>query len=143
MNTYTDQQVSEALALLELNSGNVKRTATELGIPRATLTFWRDKALAVDPERALSPVVTEERDFAAVWAEAQGEVLALLREKAPTASFRDLSIFAGIAADKHLDYSVGRKGSQVTVDNRTQNVIASDSLIASILERRGNANQAH
>ena len=133
-NHYTDQQVAEALAALELNGGAIRPTARELGIPPATLVNWRDgvrAAVPVNPNAEKQP-----HDFAQVWADTETEILALLREKAPVASFRDLSIFAGIAADKHLDYSQGRKGSQQTVniDNRTQ--LQADGVILQIIQAR-------
>ena len=39
---YTEDDKATALAALEANDGNLKRTASELNIPRATLTSWRD-----------------------------------------------------------------------------------------------------
>lgn len=130
-NTYTDQQVAEALAALELNGGNVKRTAAETGIPRATLIRWRDGVSAAldtmadtpDTPAALPEVVAlvrqppQPRDFATLWAEAQYDVLAAAVAVArqltePTAeNLTALTKFAGMAADKHLDYSQGRKGA--------------------------------
>lgn len=35
---------AEALALLKANGGNIARTSKATGIPRATLTLWRDEA---------------------------------------------------------------------------------------------------
>lgn len=120
---YTDQQVVEALVALELNGGNLKRTARELALHPNTLRDWRNAALAVEPSRPLSlsvPVpVPVKRDFAELWAKKEELVLDLIEQKAPEASFRDLSIFSGIAADKHLDYSLGRKGTAINIDNRS------------------------
>jgi transposase-like protein len=39
---YTDQAKAAAFAALEVNDGNVKRTARELGLPISTLRKWRD-----------------------------------------------------------------------------------------------------
>jgi transposase-like protein len=40
---YTDQAKAAAFAALEVNDGNVKRTARELGLPISTLRRWRDE----------------------------------------------------------------------------------------------------
>lgn len=39
---YTDQAKAAAFAQLEVNDGNVKRTARALGLPISTLRRWRD-----------------------------------------------------------------------------------------------------
>jgi len=39
---YTEDDKATALAALQANGGNLKRTSRELGVPRATLTSWRD-----------------------------------------------------------------------------------------------------
>lgn len=39
---YTDQAKAAAFAALEVNDGNVKRTARDLGLPISTLRRWRD-----------------------------------------------------------------------------------------------------
>lgn len=39
---YTDQVKAAAFATLEVNDGNVKRTARDLGLPISTLRRWRD-----------------------------------------------------------------------------------------------------
>jgi transposase-like protein len=41
--TYTDQDKARAFSLLEMNEGNVKRTARDLGMPISTLRRWRDE----------------------------------------------------------------------------------------------------
>lgn len=129
MNTYTDSQVAAALAALEVNGGNVSQTSRELGISRPTLIEWRDRSGLTLPTPEKTP-----HDFASLWAEKQQKVLELIDAKSDTASFRDLSIFAGIAADKHQDYRDGRKGAQVNIDNRTQ--VQADSVILQIVQAR-------
>ena len=110
--SYTDQQVAAALAALDLNGGNLRATSREISIPLSTLKAWRDGAISADAERARNTPRAEnaQHDFSEVWAERQVQVLKIIAEKADEASFRDLSIFAGIAADKHLDYTAGRRG---------------------------------
>jgi len=41
---YTDDEVASALALLQANGGNAKRTALHLGISRTTLRQWAGKS---------------------------------------------------------------------------------------------------
>lgn len=40
---YTDQAKAAAFTQLEMNDGNVKRTARDLGLPISTLRRWRDQ----------------------------------------------------------------------------------------------------
>lgn len=40
--SYTEAEKAAALAFLDSNGGNVSRTSRETGIPRKTLTEWRD-----------------------------------------------------------------------------------------------------
>lgn len=40
---YTDQAKAAAFTALEVNDGNIKRTARELGLPVSTLRRWRDQ----------------------------------------------------------------------------------------------------
>ena len=122
-NTYTDAQITDALAALELNGGALRRTAREVNVPAPTLLNWRNQALKAEPLRPLNAPEQKERDFAALWADKEAKVLDLIGEKAASASFRDLSIFAGIAADKHMDYSIGRKGVAVNIDQSQHQAI--------------------
>lgn len=118
--SYSDTQVQQALAALECNAGNVKRTALQLGIPRTTLLSWRDGVSRVpDTEK---PSVSH--DFAAMWGEVQELATKRMRELIPgETDLRAVATAAGIAADKHLDYTLGRKGgSTVNVDNSTKTV---------------------
>lgn len=101
MTTYTPAQKAAALAELELRHGNVNGTARALGIPQKTLEHWAKKTQAAN-------LTTKNIDYAELWAEKERLALQRLGELVPTASFRDLAIFAGIAADKHLDHLLGR-----------------------------------
>lgn len=49
---YSDEARAAALAVLDANGGNLKRSAREAGVPASTLALWRDA-----PERAASPEV--------------------------------------------------------------------------------------
>ena len=65
MQTYSESRVAEALAALELNGGNVKRTAIQLQIPRKTLESWRDQ---------FATVATVKRDLTAEKAERWAQI---------------------------------------------------------------------
>ena len=117
MKTYTAEQVRDALALLTLNAGNLKRTARALALAPSTLRDWRDKAV-----RGGEPV-PEKKDYAVLWAEALETAHRYLMEKAPEAAFRDLVVWAGVAADKHLDYSQGRKGGGPLINSEKTVVV--------------------
>ena len=118
--SYTSDQVRDALAHLTLNGGNLKRTARSLGLPPSSLRRWRNKAVGsgeMSPD--VVPAAPEKKDYAALWAEAQETAHHYLMEKAPEAAFRDLVVWAGVAADKHLDYSQGRKGGGLIQSEKT------------------------
>jgi hypothetical protein len=114
---YTDEQVRDALVQLELNGGNVKRTAVALGIPRTTLIEWRDGMSATtDTEKKRG----DARDYGALRGEVQWTAattaLAMVADMPHTPDgLRALAVLAGIAAGKHLDYTQGRKGSTTNV----------------------------
>ena len=140
----TQEQVIAALAQLELNRGNIKGTAVQVGVTRVTLRKWRDGALAAEPDyplvaTGLSTVSTEKRDYAGMWgqvqvvaAEAAMAMVPKLTE-ATAENLRALTTLGGVASDKHLDHSLGRKGAMVNVDASTN--IHADQLIAAIIQR--------
>ncbi len=111
---YSDQQIAAALAALELNGGNITLTAEQQKISRITLRTWRDAALAVSTDL---PLKRPDRDYCALWADAQEIVLDAAvamakRLTAPTAeNLNALSRLAGIASDKYLDHRDGRRGA--------------------------------
>jgi len=95
---YSDEQRAEALALLDANEGNVRRTARELGIPRGTLLSWKDK-----PKAGVSKLRPQKRGSLF---EAGKNVAWLLagklqdEEKLRKASYRDIATSFGIVVDK-------------------------------------------
>lgn len=128
--TYTDADRVRALAALELNQGNITRTAEETGITRLTIRTWRDSALEATPDRPLAnqSLTTGKPD----WADLYGRAATLgariitknLRRYRHLAlkpsELRDVAVISGIAVDKHLDYRDGRKGAQVNVSANAQ-----------------------
>ena len=130
MNKYTDQQRIEVLARLEVNGGNVTRTARECGVPKPTLLSWRDKALAAGSTMHLTATDPVKTDYGEIWGEAAALGGRLIYENfqryvdrpLTPSDLKNVAITAGIASDHHLDYTQGRKGTQVNVDARTQTV---------------------
>lgn len=120
--SYTDADRVRALAALEVNAGNVSRASREVSIPRPTIIAWRDQALAAEPALtpSLTPADTEKTDWGAVMSEALAEAVRYLRAQLPEMKGRDLAITTGILADKHLDYTQGRKGATVNVSASAQ-----------------------
>ena len=140
---YTDAQVAEALARLAVNNGNIKRTAEELDIPRATLGLWRDKQAVVS--MALSGTIAtthpEIVDRAVALAERYLRLQDLALDRSETLvplsdQLRDVLAAAREGREGHLDYSQGRRGGSVSIDARNQTIYTSDALIASLLRAK-------
>ena len=144
MTRYTDAQVAQALAALELNGGNVKRTARELGINHETVRAWKLRMgvpLGVTREQHQATVQAHQHDWASMYGEAQIIALDRARAIAPTMpatpdGLRALMVMAGVSADKHLNYRDGRTGANINVDARNQTIYTSDALIASLLRAK-------
>ena len=129
-----DTDKVRALAALQVNNGNVKRTAAETGIPRSTIGRWRDQALADGNTDDLMPT-------SASWMEIREQAAGRFLETAERARLivhanlgkiknDDLSmidiqraaVVAGIAADKAKN--LRRDGPEVVIDARHQQVNA-------------------
>jgi transposase-like protein len=53
---YSREQKAEVLAILEANSGNLKRTAAETGIDHSTIRYWyenRDRFRELQPQKII------------------------------------------------------------------------------------------
>jgi transposase-like protein len=96
--TYTDystERKAEALALLDANAGNIKRTANETGIDHATLRYWiqnRERFREFQPQQTL--------DLAQRFENNVHLALNLAESKASEASYAQLMTGAAIATDK-------------------------------------------
>ncbi len=118
---YSDHDIAAALAVVSQHGGNITAASKQLDMPRRTLSLWYNQArIATQAEKA-------SHDYASLWAEGQRAFLseAVKKAKEGKTQLRDLVIAAGIAADKHLDYSEGRKGSGVNV-NANQAIVVFD-----------------
>ena len=128
-NSYTPERRAEILAELTLRGGNAHATARSLNIPPSSVRSIRDRAGLANP-------APKRQDFEAIWASAETQAIQRGVELLPESGLRDVAYFAGIAADKHLDYSQGRKGMAVTVDQSQHLHIDSNQAIRALLEGR-------
>lgn len=133
MASHTEEQRIAALAALELNHGQIRKTAREVGVHEATLRMWRNQAAAVAdvvPYGAIDSATaaqstrdtTQTTAYAVRLAEVRDLALSILRDKLPEMNGRDVAIAVGILTDKHLDITQGRKGAQIIADNRQVNL---------------------
>ncbi len=152
---YSNQERAQALARLEFNNGNAKRTANELGIPRTTLIDWRDQAIELGAVSE-GAVTRHPTDWKALCEEAGTLYLDVARDSAlllqqqlqvylalpddeplKPQGLREVAVVSGIASDKAQDLLLGRKGTEVNVDVRQQSVrLTGDELKAALAELR-------
>lgn len=109
---YSDNDKAAALAALDANGGNVKRTAREMSLAVSTLKRWRDGQVN-DDVTALRP--QKRAELAAVIREELYAILELLPEKRDDATYSQLATAAGIFTDK-LRLLNGEDTSKVGVD---------------------------
>lgn len=122
---YLDTVQAEALVKLRENGGNVKRTASELGIPRTTLITWRDKVSAVSDT---IPQETKDK-YIGLWERAEEACVQRILDLVPTAEdLRDVAYAANIAKEAVLDRTEGRKGAttNIAIDNRKVEIVYED-----------------
>lgn len=97
---YSDADKATVLALLDLNGGNVARTARTVRIPRKTLADW-------SKGRKINGHVAElrhqkKKELAELLEEFAFQLLEAVPEKIPDASLLDAMRSLGIAIDKVL-----------------------------------------
>lgn len=116
--TYTAEQRAAALAEVTLQGGNLRKAAAITGIPRATISWWA--RAAEQAGTPLPPGPCERVDFAQLWHDTQVAALAKLGELLDQAATpKEAAYIAGLAADKFLDFTQGRRGHQINVDARS------------------------
>jgi hypothetical protein len=100
---YSDDQAAHALAMLEANGGNAKKTAALLGIPRTTLRQWagRAKSSTARPKVVRAELVQDRSaEIATNLENLAAKSIGFADAKMETASYKDLLIGAGIAIEK-------------------------------------------
>ena len=113
----TPDQAATLLATYAL-TGSVSETARQIGRAKSTVSEHLKRANVQRPN--VHPNAKTKTNWADAWGRREDTMLALIDEKAPDAKFRDVAIFAGIAADKryreeHPESVRGGDGSQVIV----------------------------
>ncbi len=95
---YSDEQRAAALARLDANGDNIKRTARETGIPEATIRNWARGTRAVPGGANLE--AQKRADLGDELEEEARAVRAVLREKLASATFLQAVTGLGILVDK-------------------------------------------
>lgn len=118
--TYTDDQRTEALTLIDVYGGNMNRVSRELSIPPATLRQWRILQRTAATAAARGPRETQITDHTALLSRVIVAAAERLLEILPTAeSPREVAVALGVTVDKLLDLTQGRRGHTVNVDARS------------------------
>lgn len=119
---YSADRRMEALALADAYGGNVQRVSRELEIPASTIRQWRMLQRAAGDAAVISQADPHHGAIN------HGEILSRvivagaqrLLELLPTAENpREIAVAVGIAVDKFLDITQGRRGHTVNVDARS------------------------
>jgi transposase-like protein len=95
--SYTDEQRASALAALEANAGDVRKTARELGIPEATLRLWKQGKR--HPEAA-AMCAAKKAPLAEALREVARQLLESIPSKIDESSLSQVAVAMGIAVDK-------------------------------------------
>jgi transposase-like protein len=98
--TYTDQQKAEAFALLEVNEGNIKRTARDLGLPASTIRRWRDDWNADKNLPSIEDIAQVTGNFLNDAERVRDLALRELERKLPNATAAQLVTVVGVLDDK-------------------------------------------
>lgn len=97
--TYTESERAMVYAVLTANSGNIKRTARETGIPENTVRRWKVKFKDEGPPDA--EIVADVADkFVKEAEEIRTLAMAQLRSKLPLAKVGELNAVIGTLSDK-------------------------------------------
>lgn len=106
---YSEADRAVALALLDANGGNLKRTAREFGVPVDTLRYWRDRRVegAEREEEPPAPKQTTNKDvqvakesLADATARLAQRLVSAMEDKLADANLKDAAVAFGIAVDK-------------------------------------------
>ena len=97
---YSDEDKATALAALDANDGNVKRTATQLGIPHKTLDDW---AKGRNQNPAVADLRTRKRGSLADKFENLAHLIVdAMPSKIERATLSQCAVSSGIATDKAI-----------------------------------------
>lgn len=97
---YTDAQKAEAFAVLEVNEGNLKRTARDCGLPVSTLRRWRDDWEKDKNLPSIEDIVDASGNFTEDATRVRNLALRELERKLPNATAAQLVTVVGVLDDK-------------------------------------------
>jgi transposase-like protein len=96
---YSEAEIAQALAAVELNGGSIRQAAADVGIPEATIRHWLDGTRRLSPSQiAAAKDELGKRSFRV----ADRFVSELETRDLADVSTKDCAIIAGIAIDKFL-----------------------------------------
>src|SRR5262252_6413810 len=96
---YSDQERAAALATLDANSGDVRRTARQVGVPEKTLAEWRDGRHHPDVANLRGE---KKAGLADRFEDVVHKILDVVPGKIADAGLAQLMTAAGIGVDKML-----------------------------------------
>jgi transposase-like protein len=100
--TYTDADRAAVVLALQVNQGNVARTARDTGVSESTVRDWKrvwDKD--GPPENVQAEAVEQAKEFVAELEEVRNKTLSLLRDKLDEVRPDKLATVFGILDDKY------------------------------------------
>lgn len=96
---YSVEERAQALAVLQANGGNLKRTERDTGIPRKTLAGWRD-GNNKDHAAVVEQLPAKCEDLASKLDEIAHKIVFVIPEKIEEAKLKDLTYSLGVIIDK-------------------------------------------
>jgi len=98
--SYSAEQKAQVFTILEVNGGNVKRTALETGIPRSTIRRWHEDWKADKNLPSLEELEQSSGDFIQDAERVRNKALAEMERKLPNATAPQLATVVGVLDDK-------------------------------------------
>lgn len=95
--TYTDEEKARAYTILQINDGNVYRTARDAGIPRSTITVWTKEWEADGvPDELVLQAIEESKEFVEEAEEVRFIALQKIRTLIPLCTEKQLQALGNI-----------------------------------------------
>lgn len=98
--SYSEQDKARVYLALTANSGNVKRTARETGVPESTVRNFKHEFEDNPPDTAVVQAELESGDYVTQLETLRNELAVALRKKIPDMTGNQLAVSYGIIDDK-------------------------------------------